>query len=153
MLVGLEDQATASVVATAAAHLAMEQDASALLVLHVLDTYSVVGALLDLSGGTGPALDTGEEQEALLALAEAALRAEYGARDRPVPVITRMVRAGAPAAVIAQVAEDVGAAMIVVGARRPHVFGRRVHSDVRAALTAGTTAPVHVVSLQAQTPG
>jgi nucleotide-binding universal stress UspA family protein len=39
------------------------------------------------------------------------------------PVITRSVRAGAPAAVIAQVAEDAGAAAIVVGAHRPHAFG------------------------------
>jgi nucleotide-binding universal stress UspA family protein len=39
------------------------------------------------------------------------------------PAITRSARAGAPAAVIAQVADESGAAAIVVGAHRPHAFG------------------------------
>ena len=88
----------------------------------------------------------------MLALAEAAVQAEYGALGRTAPSITRRVSAGAPAAVIAQVAEDVGAAVIVVGARRPHAFGRLVHPDVRATLANCTTVPVQVVPLQAGTP-
>src|SRR5579875_887970 len=153
LLVGLEDQATAGVVAAAAAHIAMAADATALIVLHVLDTHMVAAGLLGLSGVMGPVGETGEDQEALLAYAEAAIRAEYVALERPVPTITRRVSAGAPAAIIAQVAREVGAAAIVVGARRPHAFGRLVHPDVRASLATCTTVPVHVVPLQAETPG
>jgi nucleotide-binding universal stress UspA family protein len=89
----------------------------------------------------------------MLALAEAALQAEYAALDRPAPAITRKVGAGAPAAIIAQVAEEVEAAAIVLGARRPHAFGRLVHPDVRASLATCTKVPVHVVPLQADPPG
>jgi nucleotide-binding universal stress UspA family protein len=102
----------------------------------------VAGGVLGLSGSTVPVIDTDDDQEALLALAEAAIRAEYGALERPVPAITRIVRAGAPAAILAQVAEESGAAAIVVGARRPHAFGRLVHPDVRASLAACTTVPI-----------
>jgi hypothetical protein len=38
ILVGLEDSATAGVVATAAAHIAMDRDATAMVLLHVIDT-------------------------------------------------------------------------------------------------------------------
>jgi nucleotide-binding universal stress UspA family protein len=153
ILVGLEDNATAGVVATAAAHIAMDQDATALILLHVIDTHMVAGGLLGLSGVTVPVIETGDDQEAMLALAEEAIQAEYGALERPVPSITRKVSAGAPAAILAQAAEDVGAAAIVVGARRPHAFGRLVHPDVRASLAKCTKVPVHVVPLQADTPG
>ena len=61
----------------------------------------MAGRVLGLSGITVPVIDTDDDQEALLALAEAAIRAEYGALDRPVPAITRLVRAGAPAAILA----------------------------------------------------
>jgi nucleotide-binding universal stress UspA family protein len=145
ILVGLEDSATAGVVATAAAHLAMDQDATAMILLHVIDIYIVAGGLLGMSGVTVPVIETGEDQEALLALAETAIQAESVALNRPVPSITRRVSAGAPAAIIAHVAEDGGAAVIVVGARRPHAFGRLVHPDVRASLAKCTKVPVHVV--------
>lgn len=153
ILVGLEDQATAGVVAAAAAHIAMAQDATALIVLHVLDTHMVAGGLLGLSGVMGPVGETAEDQQRMLASAEAAIRAEYAALERPLPSITRRVGAGAPAAIIAQVAKEVGAAAIVVGARRPHAFGRLVHPDIRASLAACTTVPVHVAPLQAEAPG
>ena len=114
----------------------------------------MAGGVLGLSGITVPVIDTDDDQEALLALAEAAIRAaEYGALDRPLPAITRLVRAGAPAAILAQVAEESEAAAIVVGARRPHAFGRLVHPDVRASLAACTTVPIYVVPLQAEAPG
>lgn len=153
ILVGLEDGATAGVVATAAAHVAMDRDATAVILLHVIDTYMIAGGLLGMSGITLPVVETGEDQEAMLALAEAALRAEYAALDRTAPSIARRVSAGAPAAVIAQVAVDAGAAAIVVGSRRPHAFGRLVHPDVRASLARCTSVPVHVVPLQAESHG
>jgi nucleotide-binding universal stress UspA family protein len=153
ILVGLEDSATAGVVATAAAHRAMEQDAAAVILLHVIDVHMAAGGLLGISGVTVPVAETEEDQEAMLALAEAAIRAEYVALDRPVPAITRKVSAGAPPAVIAQVAAEVEAAAIVLGARRPHAFGRLVHPDVRASLAKCTKVPVHIVSLQADTSG
>lgn len=152
ILVALEDSGTAGVVATAAAHIAMDQDATAVILLHVVDTYMVAGGLLSMSGVTVPVVETQDDQEAMLALAEAAIRAEYGALDRPAPSIVRRVRAGAPAAIIAEVAKDIGAAAIVLGARRPHAFGRLVHPDVRGSLAKCTKVPVHVVPLQAKTP-
>lgn len=149
ILVCLEDQATAGVVATAAAHLAMEAGATEITLLHVVDVHMAAGGLLGMSGLTVPVAETGEDQEAMLAVAEAAIHGEYVALERPVPSIARRVSAGAPAAVIAQVAEEAGAAAIVLGARRPHAFGRLVHPDVRASLGRCARLPVHVVSLQA----
>jgi nucleotide-binding universal stress UspA family protein len=61
------------------------------------------------------------------------------------------VSAGDPAACIAQVAKDAGVAAIVVGARRPHAFGRLVHPDVRMSLRKCTNVPIYVVPLQADT--
>ena len=153
ILVCLEDRSTAGVVATAAAHVAMDRDATAVTLLHVIDTYMAAGGLLSMAGVTVPVIDTEEDGEAMLALAEAAIRAEYAALERPSPAIDRRVSAGAPAACIAQVAEEVGAGAIVVGARRPHAFGRLVHPDVRSSLARCTRVPVHVVSLQADAPG
>lgn len=153
ILAGLEDIATAAIVATAAAHIAMERDATAVILLHVIDTHTVAGGLLGMSGVTVPLTDTEEDRERMLALGEAALRAEYAALDRPAPSIARTMGAGTPAAVIAQVAEDVGATAIVVGARRPHAFGRLVHPDVRASLARCSGVLVHVVPLQADAPG
>lgn len=153
LLVCLEDGATAGVVATAAAHIAIERDATAVILLHVIDTYMVAGGLLNMSGVTVPMIDTEEDEEVMLALAEAAIQAECKALSRPAPAITRKVSVGAPAAVIAQVAAEVGAAAIVVGARRPHAFGRLVHPNVHASLAKCTKLPVHVVPLQADTPG
>jgi nucleotide-binding universal stress UspA family protein len=111
------------------------------------------GGLLGMSGITVPVIDTEEDLEVMLTLAEAAIRAEYGALERPAPSLSRRVCAGAPAALIAQVAVEVEAIAIVVGARRPHAFGRLVHPDVRVSLAKCTTAPVHVVPLQADPPG
>jgi hypothetical protein len=54
MLVGLEDSATAGVVAAAATHIVMDQGATALILLHVIDTHMVAGRLLGLSGVTVP---------------------------------------------------------------------------------------------------
>jgi len=152
ILVGLEDHATAGVVATAAAHIAMDRDATAVILLHVIDTYMAAGGLLGMSGVAVPVIETEDDGEAMLALAEAAIRAEYAALDRVVPSITRTLRAGAPAAIITQVADEMGAAAIVVGARRPHAFGRLAHPDIRASLARCTKVPVHVVPLQAGGP-
>lgn len=149
ILVGLEDSGTAGVVATAAAHIAMDRDATAVVLLHVIDTYMPAGGLLGLSGVPIPMIDTEEEHVAMLALAEGAIRAEYGALDRSAPSITQRVSAGAPAAIIARVAEDVRATAIVLGARRPHAFGRLVHPDVRVSLRKCTNVPIHAVPLQA----
>lgn len=151
ILVALEDRATAGVVATAAAHIAMDRDSTAVVLLHVIDTYMVAGGLLSMSGVTVPVIDSDEDGEAMLALAEAAIRAEYVALERPVPAIDRRIGVGAPIAVIAQMAKEVGAAAIVLGARRPHAFGRLVHPDVRVSLRKCTNVPIQVVPLQADT--
>lgn len=149
ILVALEDSATAGVVATAAVPIAIERDASEVVLLHVTDTYTLTGGLLNLSAVTVPVAETADERRALFALAEAAIRAEYAALEKPVPAISERMSAGTPAGAIAQVAKEIGAAAIVLGARRPHAFGRLVHPDVRSTLAGCTTIPVQVVPLQA----
>lgn len=149
IVVAVEDSATGSVVAAAAARLAMERDAVAVVLLHVLENHAVISGMNTVAGVMTPVVETTEEGERVLALADAALRAEYAALDKPVPALTHELAAGEAGAAIAQVARDAGGTLLVVGARRPHAFGRLTHPDVRASLTRQTPAPVHVVPLQA----
>lgn len=147
IVVGVEDAVTAGLVGTAAAHVAIDRQATAVILLHVVDLYAGAGALLSMSGVVPVVAEAADNTT--LAPAEAALRAEYVALNRPLPAITRTVSAGAPGAVIAQIAEQAGAAVIVLGARRPHAFGRLVHPDVRSSVTHCTRIPVRVAALQA----
>lgn len=156
LVIALEDCATAGVVSAGAAHLAMEQGATQVILLHVLNTHPIANALY---GGGGlsvpaPALPAGEsnvEAEEILSRAEEAFQAEYRALECPLPEISRKVCEGRSyATAIAQVAAHTGARGIVVGARRPHAFGRLTHPDVRASLSHHTPLPVYVVPLHAQ---
>ncbi len=149
IVVAAEDAATAGVVGAAAAHVAMEEDATAILLVHVVESHMVAQGLMNVSLPV-PLTETRDEAYAVLAEAEAALRAEYHALDRPLPSITHRLLGGtATGAVIAEVADEVGAVKIVVGGRRPHAFGRFAHADVRASLLHHTKIPVHVAPLQA----
>jgi nucleotide-binding universal stress UspA family protein len=151
ILVAVEDRATASIVAVEAARVARERAAEMVHLLHVLDPHSVVCSLFSLSGAYASAAETPEEGEAILALAEATLRAELAAAGTPPPEVRKSVvesTEGNPGAAIAQAAETGGAALIILGARRPHALGRLTHADVRAYLREHTSYQVHVASLQ-----
>jgi nucleotide-binding universal stress UspA family protein len=149
IVVAAEDEATASVVGAAAAHIAMEQNATAVILLHVMENHVVAQGLMSMALPVPMAESEAEAQE-VLAEAEGALRAEYEALGQPVPSISRRVVGGtATGSVIARVAEDARAVRIVVGGRRPHAFGRFAHADVRAWLRQHTAIPVHVAPLQA----
>jgi nucleotide-binding universal stress UspA family protein len=155
ILVAVEDRATASIVAVEAARVARERAAAAVILLHVLDPHSVVSALFSMSGAYATAAETPEEGEAILALAEATLRAEFAAAGMPPPAIRTAVvdcTGGNPGAAIAHAAAAEGATLIILGARRPHALGRLTHADVRAYLQAHTACPVHVASLQETPP-
>lgn len=150
IVVAAEDASTAGVVGAAAAHVAMEADATAIILLHVVENHVVAQGLMTMALPV-PMQETKDEAQTVLAEAEAALRAEYVALDRPMPSITRRLLGGtATATVIAEVANEAGAVTIVVGGRRPHAFGRLAHADVRASMRHHTKIPVHVAPLQAE---
>jgi nucleotide-binding universal stress UspA family protein/heme-degrading monooxygenase HmoA len=153
--VAVEDTSTAGVVAAGAAHIVMEQGATQVILTHALDTHTLANALYGGGGLHVPTPGTlveesGAEAEEVLGLAEAALRAEYEGLECPLPTICHSVCEGRSyAAAISQVAANAGAKAIVVGARRPHAFGRLTHPDVRASLARYTDLPIYVVPLHA----
>lgn len=151
--VAVEDASTASVVAAAAAHIAIEQEASAVILLHVLDSHTFATGLFGMTGAAAPILESLDEGNQILDIAEGSFRAELSALQRAVPSISRRLVSGNPSSVIPEVAAEAGADAIVVGARRPHAFGRIAHPDVRSALAAHATVPVHVAPLQSDAPG
>jgi nucleotide-binding universal stress UspA family protein len=149
IVVAVEDTATAGVVGAAAAHVAMEENATAIVLCHVVESHIVAQGLMNMAAPV-PMRETQSEAQSVLAETEAALRAEYAALDHPSPTISqRLVGGTAIGAVLCEVANEVGAAKIVVGGRRPHAFGRFAHADVRAGLRHHTKIPVHVAPLQA----
>jgi nucleotide-binding universal stress UspA family protein len=141
---------TAGAVGASAAQVAMEEDATAVILLHVVENHVVAQCLMTVARPVSM-WETKEEAQSVLAAAEAALRAEYVAVGRPEPSITqRLVGGTATGTVIAEVADDAGALKIVVGGRRPHVLGRLAHTDVRLGLRHHTKIPVYVAPLQAE---
>jgi nucleotide-binding universal stress UspA family protein len=155
ILMAVEDRSTASIVAVEAARVARERATEVVILLHVLDPHSVVCALFSLSGAYASAAETPEDGEAILALAEATLKAEFAATGTPPPEIRKSVvecTEGNSGAAIAHAAEAQGATLIILGARRPHALGRLTHADVRAYLKEHTACPVHVASLQEAPP-
>lgn len=153
ILVALEDMATTGVVAAGAAHVALEKDASRIILLHILDHHVVANGLAGIVGARTPVVETEEEGMAILRFGEATIKAEYGAVDRPVPEMVRMLGDGRAGPTIAMAAGDVGATALVVGARRPHALGRLTHPDVADYLRLHANLPVHVVALQAEIKG
>jgi nucleotide-binding universal stress UspA family protein len=148
IIVALEDMATAGVVGAAAAHIAVDESANRVILLHVLDAHTMASGFAGLAGAPVPIVETSEECRSVLALGEAAMSAEYEAMKQPVPSFVSRLVEGSPAACIAGVATDAGASAIVVGARRPHALGRLTHPNVVESLRRLTSLPVHVVPLQ-----
>jgi nucleotide-binding universal stress UspA family protein len=141
---------TAGVVGAAAAHVAMEDDCTQIILLHVVENHVVAQGLMTVALPV-PMRETKEEAQSVLTAAEAALRAEYVATGRPEPAITHRLLGGtATGTVIAEVANDAGAQKIVVGGRRPHVLGRLAHADVCSGLRHHTKISVQVAPLQAE---
>lgn len=152
IVVAVEDTATAGVVGAAAAHVAMEEGATAVVLLHVVESHMVAQGLMTIALPV-PMRETQAEAKSVLREAEIALRAEYDALDRPVPTIERRLLGGtATGTAICEVAGEAHAVKIVVGGRRPHALGRLAHADVRAALHHHTKIPIHVAPLQESAP-
>ena len=151
VVVAVEDEGTVGVVGAAAAHIAMELNATKIVLLHVLEHHSVSGGLLGLTLPV-PVAETLDECGSLLARAEEAVKAEYSALGKDVPSIARQLEGGDPGQVISSVAEAAGARAIMVGGRRPHAFGRLAHPDVGAWLRRHTDIPIRVAPLQASEP-
>jgi len=85
----------------------------------------------------------------VLVVAETALRAEFAAKQQPLPKITGKVVEGPPGAALADFAALPNVIGIVLGARRPHAFGRLTHPDVRSHVRRHGSVPVFVAPLQA----
>ncbi len=149
LIVAVEDSGTTTIVAVEAAHVALATGATKLVLLHVLDPRAIPSAAVALSGYYIPIAETEQEGEALLALAEQVIRAECAALGKPAPAMEHVVVGGNPGPVIAQMVSEHGAEGIVLGARRPHAFGRLTHPDVRSHLSGHARVRIHVASLQA----
>ncbi len=149
LVAAIEDMSTAGVVAVAAARVAREMGADHIALMHALDEHAMLNAVYGAANYAAPVAETAEEGERVLELAEAALRAEYAGLDAPAPTVERMVVDGPPARAIEQAAAAPGVVGVVLGARRPHAFGRLTHPDVRARVSARIAVPVHVAALQA----
>src|SRR6185312_2863156 len=132
LIVGIEDLGTAGVVAAHAAHVALEQQATQLVLLHVLDEHTMLSGMYAIAIPTTTMAETAEEGGRVLVLAEAALRAEFTALKQPLPAIKPKVVDGPPGAALTEFAAHPGVIGIVLGARRPHAFGRLTHPDVRS---------------------
>lgn len=147
IVVAVEDATTATTVAAAGAQAAVEQGASEVVLLHVLGAHPVLQGMLNLGGPVGSATESREEAEMVLALAERALRAQLETEGKDVPKISYLIESGDPATAIARAATGCGAALVVLGARRPHAFGL-LHPDVHASVAGRLTCPVRVAPLQ-----
>jgi nucleotide-binding universal stress UspA family protein len=149
LVVAVEDSLTVTIVAVEAAHVAIAHGATKLVLLHVLDQRSLSGAAVAMSGYYIPVAETPEEGDALLGLAEQVIRAECEAMGKLVPAIEHVTVQGSPGACIEQAVKERGAQGLVLGARRPHAFGRLTHPNVREYLAGHTDVRIHVASLEA----
>lgn len=149
IVVAVEDLATAGAVASKAVRQATHDGATSICLVHVLDEHTLVNGMLAVSGAAiEPVLESREEAERLLGTAEGFIRAEYEALGRTPPAIGHWIGRGRPGEAIAQAAKEQGAQGIVLGARRPHLFGRLTHADVGAHITSHAPCRIHVAPLQ-----
>ncbi len=149
LIVGIEDLGTAGVVAAYAAHVAVEQLADKILLLHVLDDHSVLSSMYAFALPATSLAETPEEGGHVLVFAESALRAEFAAMKQPLPEIDCKVSEGPPGVALAGCTTLPDVVGIVLGARRPHAFGRLTHPDVRGHVHHHGSAQVFVAPLQA----
>jgi nucleotide-binding universal stress UspA family protein len=149
LIVGVEDLGTASVVAAQAAHVAIEQHATEVVLLHVLDEHTMLSGMYALAIPATTMAETTEEGGMVLVLAEAALRAEFAALNTPVPTIKAKAVDGPPGAALSECAAQAGVIGLVLGARRPHAFGRLAHPDVRGQIQRHGHVPIFLAPLQA----
>jgi nucleotide-binding universal stress UspA family protein len=145
--------ATAGAVASEAVRQAIQQQATTLLLVHVLDEHTVLNGLLGMTGSySEPIRESSSECECMLRVAEQVIRAEFAAIGKPAPKIEYVMTQGHVGEALGEVAARHGAERIVVGARRPHLFGRLTHPDVKAHLATHAPCRVHVAPLQEPTP-
>jgi nucleotide-binding universal stress UspA family protein len=149
LIVGIEDHGTAGVVAAHAARVAVEQAATTILLIHVLDDHSLISGIYALALPTTSLAESAEEGAHVLVHAEAAIRAEFGALKQPLPEIVCRVVDGPPGSALAECTSQPDVIGIVLGARRPHAFGRLTHPDVRSHVRHNASVPVFVAPLQA----
>lgn len=153
IVVAIEDLTTAGAVAAEAVHLAIEQQATMLLLIHVLDEHSVINGMLGMTGApTAPLVEPEEDGNRLLAVTEQMIRGEFEALGKPVPTISTELARGHAGDTLAHAVRDCNAAWIVLGARRPHLFGRLTHPDVRSHIAGHAPCRVHVAPLQERAP-
>lgn len=152
IVVAIEDRSTAGAVAAEAVRLAIKQGATALALIHVLDEHPVINGMLGVTGAPTPMVETEEHGEELLRVAEQVIRAEFQALGKPAPAISRVLARGHAGDALCHATREHHAAWIVVGARRPHLFGWITHPDVKAHVASHAACQVHVAPLQERGP-
>jgi len=149
IIVATEDPSTAGAVCAEAVRLASTHKATDLVLVHVADDHPVINGMLALTGSyVEPMCETPTDCSRLLCWAEELLRAEFTARNEPIPNLRQEVAGGHAGEAIARIAAAHKAEWIVLGARRPHLFGRITHPNVQAHVAAHSHCQVRVAPLQ-----
>lgn len=149
IVVAVEDFTTAGAVAAEAVRTTVRENATRLVLVHVLDEHTVLNGMMAISGSSSePVMESVPEGERLLAETEQAIQAEFTALGRETPEIIRIIGRGHVGGVLARITAEQQAGWLVVGARRPHLFGRLTHPDVRSHLAAHASSVIQVAPLQ-----
>jgi nucleotide-binding universal stress UspA family protein len=152
VVVAIEDLATIGAVCAEAVRRVAAQENTVLYLVHVLDEHPVLRSMLGSAGTWQPVEETDEECNDLLSAAREVLVAEFAALGQAAPRMVCVVEYGAAGEALARVVAERQAEAMVIGARRPHLFGRLTHADVGAHLQGRVTCAVHVAPLQAASP-
>jgi nucleotide-binding universal stress UspA family protein len=149
LVVAIEDLSTVGAVAGAAARLALQQRTPTLVLVHVIEEHAVLNGILTTSfSPVDPILEPVSEAQECLDLAEQIIAAEFQAQGQSAPVVRKELGRGSPSRVLALACEAYQATGVVLGARRPHLFGRMTHPDVRRQFAALSSCLVHLAPLQ-----
>jgi nucleotide-binding universal stress UspA family protein len=148
VVVAIEDLSTAGAVAAEAVRLATSRPVTSLVLVHVLDEHPLINGMLGVTGAPVPLVESEDDGQRLLTVAERVIRNEFEALGVPAPAISHELARGHAGDALAHAVKEHNAAWIVLGARRPHLFGWLAHPDVKSHLATHAPCQVHVAPLQ-----
>jgi nucleotide-binding universal stress UspA family protein len=149
IVVAIEDLSITGAVCAEAVRQVASYGSTAVYLVHVLDEHPVLRGMLGTAGTWQPVEETHEQCGDLLSTAREVILAEFEALGKPAPRLTCIIEHGRAGEALARVVAEHQAEAIVIGARRPHLFGRLTHADVGAHLAKHVGCTVHVAPLQA----
>ena len=130
IVVAVEDLATLGAVSAEAVRQVANHGSTAVYLVHVLDEHPLLRGLLGTAGTWQPVEETDEQCGELLSTAKEVMLAEFAALGKPAPHIECRIEYGRAGEALARVVAEHHAEAMVIGARRPHLFGRLTHEDV-----------------------